>query len=92
LPKVSFEFSAPQAMVRVFVAAGGDTVRVPFKSGKGSIGLGAGLYQVLYVAMGTPGTAFNLKCTGGGTMDEVKRTIPDDGNAAGNRKLAVREA
>jgi hypothetical protein len=89
--KVSFEFSAPQALVKLFVAAGGTAVPVPLRGGKGSIGLDAGSYQALYVAMGTPGTPFNLKCTGGGTMDEVKRTIPDDGNAAGNRKLVVKE-
>jgi hypothetical protein len=60
------------------------------ESGKTSIELPRGVYDLAYRAQGTPGTPFSLTVTGDATMTPVDRALPADGLAAGIRTLVVR--
>jgi hypothetical protein len=93
LAKVTFACDCPQAHLEASIqtaSASGGAIRLLFgQSGKKSLQLGAGTYDLAYRAQGTPETAFALKVVTGAKMTPIDRLLPADGTAAGIRTLVV---
>ena len=60
------------------------------QSGKTTLELPRGVYNLAYRAQGTPDTPFSLKVSGEATMTPVDRVLAPDGLAAGVRTVVVR--
>jgi hypothetical protein len=90
---VTFACDCPQAHLEASIqtaSASGDGVRLLFEqSGKKSVQLRAGTYDLAYRAQGTAATAFALTVVTGGKMRPIDRLLPGDGTAAGIRTLVV---
>jgi hypothetical protein len=90
MTSVTFACDCPLAHVEVVIERAEQHVaKLVFEqSGKQSVLLRAGTYDLGYLAQGTPQTPFSLKAAGG-KMSSVDRTLPDDGTSSGLLTLEV---
>lgn len=93
MPNVTFKFTPNQAAMAVTIQDRnnlGNVSAINFQaSGTKSVPLANGIYDVGYRVVGTPGTAYGLQVTAGGTMNAVSRTLASNGRGAGVRTLTV---
>ena len=95
MPAVTFACSCPQSHLEASIRSAADPgrgARLLFaRSGKKTVELARGSYDIAYRAQGTPDTPFTLEVAGA-IMRKVDRSLTEDGEAAGTRTLLVERA